>query len=65
MFDLVPGFDQEAAATVITRLAISKCEVEEPLEVIRWIDRLLIRVAAKFGTFKREDTSSFRLPEEF
>ena len=64
-FDLVQGFDQEAACVLTSRMAIAKTEVEEPIEVIRWLDRTLIRVASRFGEFKKDDTTSFRLPKEF
>jgi hypothetical protein len=45
------GFDQETAAATMARHAISKSETEGPLEVVRWLDRNLIRLAAKFGEY--------------
>lgn len=63
--DLVPGFDQEAACLLVSRIAANKTEVEEPIEVIRWLDRQLIRLAGKFGEYRKEDASSFRMPPEF
>jgi protein transport protein SEC23 len=63
--DLIPGFDQEAACLLVSRLALHKTEKEEPLEVIRWLDRNLIRVATKFGVYDQSNINSFRLPKEF
>ena len=38
---------------------------QEPLDVIRWADRLLIKLVGRFAEFKPEDPSSFRLSREF
>ncbi len=59
------SFDQEASAVLISRLAVHRLESDDLADVIRWLDRSLIRVAAKFGTYKKDDPSSFRLPPEF
>eukprot|EP01035_Chromulina_nebulosa_P019161 gene19161-25003_t len=59
------SFDQEAAAVLMSRLAVSRCETEEVSDVIRWIDRSLIRLASKFGSYRKDDPQSFRLPPEF
>lgn len=58
---LVAGFDQEAAAAVISRLALQKAVGEDVVEVITWLDNLLIRFASKFGDYNKEDPESFRL----
>jgi len=59
------SFDQEAAAVIMSRLAVHRCETEEVGDVIRWLDRSLIRLCGKFATFRKDDPSSFRLPPEF
>ena len=41
--DLVSGFDQEAAAVIVARLATFKMETEEDFDATRWLDRTLIR----------------------
>ncbi|KRW99808.1 Zinc finger, Sec23/Sec24-type [Pseudocohnilembus persalinus] len=63
--DLQLGFDQEAACVAMARWGIWKCEQEESLEVLKWLDRTLIRLVSKFGDYKRDDPSSFRLCKEF
>ncbi len=59
------SFDQEAAATLTARLATHRCESEEPGDVMRWLDRSLIRLCSKFATYRKDDASSFRLTPEF
>lgn len=61
----ITGFDQETAAAAMARYAISKSETEDPLEVVRWLDRNLIRLAAKFGEYQRDMPQTFRLCREF
>ena len=62
---IAKSFDQEAAAVIMSRLAIHRCETEELADVMRWLDRSLIRLASKFGTYRKDDPSSFRLSPEF
>lgn len=64
MTDIVQGFDQEAAAVLMARYAVWKCENEDPLDVLRWVDRMLIRLVAKFGDYRKDDASSFNLSQE-
>lgn len=63
--DLVAGFDQEAAAVVLARLASFKMETEEEFDATRWLDRMLIRVCNKFGDYKKDDPASFSLSPNF
>ncbi|EPS63138.1 hypothetical protein M569_11646 [Genlisea aurea] len=63
--EVASGFDQETAAAVIARLAVHRMESDYAVEVVRWLDRMLIRFAAKFGDYVPEDPSSFRLPANF
>ncbi|XP_073225313.1 protein transport protein SEC23 G [Cicer arietinum] len=63
--DIAAGFDQEAAASVMARLAILRAETCHARDVIRWLDDTLIRFTAKFGDYVPEDPSSFRLSSNF
>lgn len=38
------GFDQEAAAVLMSRLAVFKAESDDGPDVLRWVDRMLIRL---------------------
>eukprot|EP00934_Nitzschia_sp_Nitz4_P008986 Nitzschia sp. Nitz4//scaffold34_size148208//7104//9623//NITZ4_002956-RA/size148208-snap-gene-0.204-mRNA-1//1//CDS//3329548723//8976//frame0 len=59
------SFDQEAAAVLTARLAVHQTETDEVVDVLRWVDRSLIRLCAKFADYRVDDPSSFRLPAEF
>lgn len=63
--DIASGFDQESAASVMARLAIHETEKSFARDVVRWLDKLLIRFASKFGDYMPEDPSSFRLSSNF
>lgn len=65
VFDLVQGFDQEATCIIVARLGIAKTENEEPVEVLRWLDKMLIRLVTKFAHYKKDDLQSFNMPKEF
>jgi protein transport protein SEC23 len=63
--EMAHGFDQEAAAVLLSRYAIFKTFSEDPMDVIRWLDRVLIKLVAKFAQYKKDDTKSFKLSREF
>ena len=61
--ELANGFDQEAAAVLMARIAVFRVEngQEETFEILRWLDRMLIRLCSKFGEYKKDDAASFRM----
>lgn len=59
------GFDQETAAVLMARQAVFSTTTQEPMDVIRWLDRLLIKLVARFAEYKKDDPSSFKLSKEF
>jgi protein transport protein SEC23 len=61
---VMAGFDQEASAVLMARLAVHRAETEDPADVLRWVDRSLIRLCAKFAQYRKDDPSSFRLSPE-
>lgn len=63
--DIVQSFDQEAAAAIMSRIATFKSEVDDGPDVLRWLDRMLIRLCLKFSEYRKEDVSSFRLSDQF
>jgi protein transport protein SEC23 len=65
MSDIATGFDQEAAAVILARYAVWKTDNEDPLDVLRWVDRMLIRLVAKFADYRKDEPASFRLAPEF
>jgi protein transport protein SEC23 len=59
------GFDQEASAVLMARYAVWKTYSEFTFDILRWLDRTLIRLVNKFATYKKDDPQSFRLSNEF
>jgi len=59
------GFDQETAATTMARIAVFKSESEDPADILRWLDRMLIRLVNKFADYRKDDPSSFVLSPNF
>uniref|UniRef100_A0A667XXR5 Protein transport protein SEC23 n=1 Tax=Myripristis murdjan TaxID=586833 RepID=A0A667XXR5_9TELE len=57
------SFDQEVAAVLMARLGVFRAESEEGPDVLRWLDRQLIRLCQKFGQFNKDDPTSFKLSE--
>ena len=58
---VLAGFDQEAAAVALARLATYKAEHEEGFDPLRWLDRGLIRLVAKYGDFVADEPRSLAL----
>lgn len=63
--DAASGFDQEAAAVLMARLGVFKTEQEECLDVLKWLDRKLIRLVSRFADYQKDDPSTFHLGQEF
>eukprot|EP00163_Fabomonas_tropica_P005041 TRINITY_DN1449_c0_g1_i1.p1 TRINITY_DN1449_c0_g1~~TRINITY_DN1449_c0_g1_i1.p1 ORF type:complete len:739 (-),score=224.20 TRINITY_DN1449_c0_g1_i1:330-2546(-) len=57
------GFDQEASAALMARLAVYRAESEDSFDILRWLDRSLIRMCAKFGEYQKDQPSSFSMNE--
>ena len=41
---IAAGFDQEAAAVMMARIAVARAETDEGPDILRWLDRMLIRL---------------------
>lgn len=41
---IAAGFDQEAAAVLMARMAVFRAETDDGPDVLRWLDRMLIRL---------------------
>lgn len=63
--ELVAGFDQEAAAVIMARLASFKMETEDKFDANRWLDMSLIHLSSRFGFYQKSDPSSFSLSPTF
>jgi protein transport protein SEC23 len=49
----------------MARHAVYKTLSEESMDVIRWLDRMLIKLVARFAEYKKDEPSSFKLSREF
>lgn len=60
-------FDQESAAVLLARMACFRSDTNEGTgqEILRWIDKSLVRVCQKFGEYHPNSPESFRLKESF
>lgn len=60
-------FDQESAAVLLARMACYRSDTNEGTgqEILRWLDKSLVRVCQKFGDFHPNSPESFRLKEAF
>lgn len=63
--DLARSFDQETAAVLLARQAVTKLDNEDPYDVLRWVDRTLIRLVSKFADYRKDDPASLTLGEQF
>lgn len=63
--EMAYGFDQQTAAVLMARYAIFKTFTEDSMDVIRWLDRMLIKLVARFADYKKDDAASFKLSNEF
>ncbi|KAJ1976842.1 GTPase-activating protein S23 [Dimargaris xerosporica] len=63
--EIPASFDQEAAAVLMARIATFKSEIDDGPDVLRWLDRTLIRLCQRFAEFRKDDSSSFRLAPNF
>lgn len=62
---IAASFDQEAAAVLMARIAVFKAEIDDSPDVLRWLDRMLIRLCQKFADYRKEDPTSFQLSPNF
>lgn len=60
-------FDQESAAVLLARMACHRSDTNEGTgqEILRWLDKSLVRVCQKFGDYHPNSPESFRLKESF
>ncbi len=63
---LSAGFDQEASAVLMARMAVYKVDnLEDTGDVLRWLDKMLIQLVRKYANYRKEDPSSFSLSSSF
>lgn len=56
------AFDQESSCVLMARLACHRAQTESNgPDVLRWLDRNLIRLCQRFGEFRKDSPESFQL----
>ncbi|CAO0793372.1 unnamed protein product [Mucor circinelloides] len=63
--EIANSFDQETSAVLMSRIAVFKGEIDDGPDVLRWLDRMLIRLCQRFADYRKDDPHSFRLSENF
>jgi protein transport protein SEC23 len=61
--EISQSFDQEASVVMIARLSILKGYTEDPREILKWVDKLLIKVTSKFC--HKDDSRGLKFPPNF
>jgi len=59
----LPGFDIEAAASIISKLVTYKAESDDS-NSLKWIDKHLIQFMHRYSTFTPKSTTGYVMPEE-
>jgi len=59
------GFDQYTAVALMARVAAYRAKKESSSDILRWLDRSLIKLCAKFAEYEKDNTDSFRLGPQF
>lgn len=49
----------------MARIAVHKAETDDGADVIRWLDRTLIKLCQKYADYNKDDPQSFRLAPNF
>lgn len=60
-------FDQESASVLLARMACYRSDTNEGTgqEILRWLDKSLVRVCQRFGEYHPNSPESFKLKESF
>lgn len=63
--EIAAGFDQETAAVLMARMAVYKTENEDSFDILRWVDRMLIRLCSRFAEYQKDSPETFKLSPNF
>ncbi|UJR26099.1 hypothetical protein I4U23_007445 [Adineta vaga] len=62
---IVASFDQECASVSMARIAVYRADTEEGSDILRWLDKMLIRLCQKFAIYEKDNPNSFQLIDTF
>jgi protein transport protein SEC23 len=60
----IAGFDQEAAIACISRLSAFKSERVETIDLVYWLNSVLIKFVRRFSTSEKDKPESLVIPDE-
>ena len=60
----IAGLDQEAAISCISRLSAFKSEKIEVVDLVYWLNSILIKFCRRFTTFEKDKPDSLVIPDE-
>lgn len=64
--ELSQSFDQEATLVILLRMTVHKLDNGgEYSDLLRWIDKTLVKLCTLFGDYSKNEPSSFRLSQKF
>ncbi len=49
----------------MARIMVFEAEIDDSPDVLRWLDRMLIRLCQKFADYRKENPTIFRLTDNF
>lgn len=58
-------FDQLTATVLLARLCVFKTETMSLFDVLRWLDRAVIRLVSRFGNYQKDQPNTLTLPPTF
>jgi protein transport protein SEC23 len=58
------GFDQEAAIACVSRISAFKSEKVEVVDLVYWLNSVLIKFSRRFTTFEKDKPETLRTPDE-
>jgi protein transport protein SEC23 len=59
------SFDQEAASVLIARESVLRGYYEDSREILKWVDKTLIKLVSRFAKYQKDDFRSFKLTPQF
>lgn len=62
---LAQYFDQEAASVLMSRIAAHKTDTQPVIDVLRWLDRIVIRLVSRFGDYTKDQPLTLKLNPRF
>lgn len=65
LLEIAQSFDQEAATVILAKYCVDKGTKTDQIEVLRWLDKTIIRLVTKFSEYKKDDIQSFKLNSRF